>query len=267
MFNNEKIIVSMTSYPKRITNVSKSIFFLLEKQTIVPDEIHLWLAISEFPNKEKDLPDELQIILSNPKIQLHWLDKNTYCHKRHEIFKYTLDNDCIFLIDDDVRYSDDLIQKVMETHLKFPNCIICYNQYAKHQYNGKKHIYGRGAYEDKPIPNLNRWCGQSMIPSKIYPTECLTAENQKIRDITSPLNDEPWFQPWTVLYDIPIYHLNYNWGIDIDINIKKEDGIVKIAHQKNINNLENNDIWLSNVLDNYPKIKEKYVKLFGYCIK
>ena len=63
MIDNERIIVSMTSYPKRITNVSKSIFYLLNKQTVKPDEIHLWLSTEEFPNKEKDLPDDLQKLL------------------------------------------------------------------------------------------------------------------------------------------------------------------------------------------------------------
>jgi hypothetical protein len=51
---NERILVSMTSYPARITNVGKAIFLLLNKQTRKPDEIHLWLAEPEFPKiKEK----------------------------------------------------------------------------------------------------------------------------------------------------------------------------------------------------------------------
>ena len=39
-----KILVSMTSYPGRITNVYKSIGLLLTNQTQQPDEIHLWLV-------------------------------------------------------------------------------------------------------------------------------------------------------------------------------------------------------------------------------
>ena len=49
---SERVIVSMTSYPKRITNVGKAIYLLLTKQTRKPDEIHLWLAEPEFLNKE-----------------------------------------------------------------------------------------------------------------------------------------------------------------------------------------------------------------------
>lgn len=261
---SERVIVSMTSHKGRITNVAKSIYLLLTKQTRKPDEIHLWLAEPEFPNKEKDLPSDLDAILYADGVFLHWLPENTYVHKRHEIFKYTTDNDCVFLIDDDVRYSDDLIQRVMETHMKFPNCIVCYNQYAKHQYRGRRILYGPSAQENEPKANWNRWCGQSMIPSKLYPKEILDIEHQKIRNKTSPISDECWFQPWTVLYDIPIFHLNYDWGIDIDPKKGKNTGIVAFSHKKDANGYEKRDNWLYAVITSYPKIFEKYKRLFNY---
>ena len=87
MLDGERIIVSMTSYPGRITNVRKAIYYLLTKQTVKPDEIHLWLAEPEFPNREKDLPEDLNNIIEVcDNVFLHWLPKNTYCHKRQEYF-------------------------------------------------------------------------------------------------------------------------------------------------------------------------------------
>ena len=62
------IKVSMTSYPGRITNVGKSIYLLLNKQTVKPDEIHCWLSIEEFKNKETDLPKDLLTILNHEKV-------------------------------------------------------------------------------------------------------------------------------------------------------------------------------------------------------
>lgn len=93
---NERVIVSMTSYPARISNVGKSIYLLLTKQIRKPDEIHLWLAEPEFPNKEKDLPQDLQAMLNVDNVFLHCLPKNTYAHKKHEYFKIANDNDCVF---------------------------------------------------------------------------------------------------------------------------------------------------------------------------
>lgn len=259
-----RIIVSMTSYPGRISNVGKSIFLLLTKQTRKPDEIHLWLSVEEFPNKEKDLPRDLIAVLDIYNVFLHWLPKNTYVHKRHEIFKQTTDEDCVFLIDDDVRYADDLIQRVIEMHEKFPNSIICYNRYHEHKYEGRRIIYGPIIHDKMPTVNKIRWCGQSMIPSKIYPKEILDDEHQEVRNRTSPISDECWFQPWTVFYDIPIFHLTYDWGKDIDKKKGKTTGIVAFSHKKDSNGYEKRDNWLYAVISSYPAVFNKYKRLFNY---
>lgn len=264
MSEKERIIVSMTSYPKRIMNIEKSIFYLLTKQTVKPDEIHLWLSIEEFPNQYDDLPENIKLLIDSDTIILHWVQKNTYVHKRHEYFKIAQDNDLVFLIDDDVRYADNLIETVINAYKKFNNCIICYNRYDKHEYKGKRIIYGPAINEIAPQINKVRWCGQSMIPAKLYPKECLNDEYQKIRDKTDPISDECWIQPWIVYYDIPIFHLNYGWGEDLSKNINKWHGICAMSHQKEANGLERRDNWLAAVLDAIPKLKEKYIKLFNY---
>ena len=260
-----KIVVSMTSYPGRIMNVGKSIFLLLKKQTIKPDEIHLWLSIEEFPNKEKSLPEDLNLIIEKcDDVFLHWLEKNTYVHKRHEIFKF-IEDAYVFLIDDDVRYSDNLIETVVRKAKQYPNTIVCYNRYDQHRYVEKHILYGNPTPIDlPPFINKYRWCGQSMIPSNIYPKECLTKENQEIRDRTSPVSDECWFQPWTVFYDIPIFHLSYGWGIDIDPKKSKWTGIVGFSHQKEANGYEKRDNWLYAVVSSYPEVFDKYKRLFNY---
>lgn len=260
-----KIVVSMTSYPGRIMNVGKSIFLLLKKQTIKPDEIHLWLSIEEFPNKEKSLPEDLNLIIEKcDDVFLHWLEKNTYVHKRHEIFKF-IEDAYVFLIDDDVRYADNLIETVVRKAKQYPNTIVCYNRYDQHRYVEKHILYGNPTPVDSPpFINKYRWCGQSMIPSNIYPKECLTKENQEIRDITSPVSDECWFQPWIVKNDIPIVYCKYGWGDDIDPSNGKKKGLVAWSHQKDENGYERRDIWLNNVLKEYPEIMQKYIKLFNY---
>ena len=259
-----KIIVSMTSYPGRITNVGIAIYLLLAQQTLPPHEIHLWLAIPQFPNKEADLPTDLQTLLQIPKVKLHWLPENTYVHKRHEIFKIAAPEDCVFLIDDDVMYASNLIETVMSVHKKYPNCIVCYNNYTLHKYNGIRIIYENSKLGPGPHINKVRWCGQSMIPASIYPTEILDTSHQSTRNQTSPVSDECWFQPWVVLHDIPIYFLSYSWGTDIDPDNGKNKGLVAWSHQKDSNGYEKRDNWLNAVLNSYPRIKSKYIKEFNY---
>lgn len=259
----ERIIVSMTSYPARIQNVPISIFALLKKQTLPPDEVHLWLAIPQFPNKEADLPKELVAMSSAGLVNIHWLEKNTYVHKRHEIFK-VVDNGCVFLIDDDVIYDARLIKTVMDVHMKCPNMIVCYNHYDKHRYNGKHILYGEPCKYGAWYLNQYRWCGQSMIPASVYPHEVLSEALQEYRDKTSPVSDECWFQPWVVYHDIPIFYLGFGWGTDISKDTGKDTGLVSWSHQKDVSGYERRDKWLGAVLDGKPELKNKYIRLFNY---
>lgn len=259
-----KIVVSMTSYPKRIVNVGKSIYALLNKQTLPPDEIYIWLSTEEFPNKENDLPKDLVLFseVSN-KIKIKWVEKNTYVHKRHEIFKIIKDA-YVFFMDDDVYYNEDLIKTVVEKAKQYPNSIICYNNYNPHEYHGKHILYRNNTFGSGPFINKIRWCGQSMIPSEIYPMEILSDEYKKIRDKTSPISDECWFQPFVVEYNLPIYYCNFGWGIDISPTLGKQSGLVSWSHQLDANGLEKRDNWLNAVLNAFPNILKKYERLFNY---
>lgn len=59
-YNGEKAIISLTSWKKRINTVSQTIFSLVKQ---CPG-FHIVLVLSEeeFPEKEKELPEELQLI-------------------------------------------------------------------------------------------------------------------------------------------------------------------------------------------------------------
>lgn len=260
----QKIIVTMTSYPKRIGNIGFAIWLLLYKQTLPPDEIHLWLSMQEFVNLEKDLPADLQLLCSQKKVQLHWLSKNTYVHKRHEIFKIANKDDCVFLIDDDVMYDNHLIERVMAIHKQHPNAIICYNNYSIHAYSGRHIKYIESTLGPGPHVNKVRWCGQSMIPVSTYPKQLLNEKILACRDQLSPISDECWVQPWIVLNHIPVYFMGLDWGTDLDPKTGKTSGLVSWTHQKDANGYEKRDNWLYAVISHFPQLKHIYGQEFKY---
>ena len=70
------IVVSMTSWTKRIGNCKTAIGSLLN-QNLMPDYIELNLSLDEFPNKEFDLPIELTNLVSqNKNVEINWVDGN-----------------------------------------------------------------------------------------------------------------------------------------------------------------------------------------------
>ena len=210
-----KILVSMTSYPGRIKNVGIAIFLILTQQTKKPDEVHLWLAESQFPHKEDDLPGDLRTIIKHPSVYLHWTEKDTYCHKRHEIFYIAQPDDHVFVIDDDTFYSNNLIADIMTMHEKHPNAIISYNNASRHVYKGK-HILYPTSPSGGPYINVGRINGNSMFPVNVVPREIYSRDNIETRDKCTPICDESWITPWLVYYDVPIIWMNFGWGTEID---------------------------------------------------
>ncbi|ORY63643.1 hypothetical protein LY90DRAFT_505304 [Neocallimastix californiae] len=83
--NQEKLIVSLTSFPTRIQYV-KLVLESLVNQSIPFSMYHivLVLAIPEFPNKENDLPvDLVNFINKYPDlIEILWYRRNIISHKK-----------------------------------------------------------------------------------------------------------------------------------------------------------------------------------------
>lgn len=119
----QKIVVSLTSYPKRIEIVDKVIESLL-KQRIPADEIILYLSIEEFPDKWNSLPERLLKLTTNGVFKIEWVEGNLKSHKK---YFYALQNNkenIVITVDDDVIYSSLLISDFIYGHDKFPNAVL-----------------------------------------------------------------------------------------------------------------------------------------------
>lgn len=117
------LVVTMTSWPKRIHNVIKvcdSIF----RNTVQPDRVYLNLSVEEFPNKTKDLPLDLTMFINaNQKLYINWVDgPNTRSFKKIvPILQYLNSDDLIISADDDFTFPLDLIESRL-TDFRIYNC-------------------------------------------------------------------------------------------------------------------------------------------------
>lgn len=114
MINNKRIIVSLTSWYKRISNVSKVVYSLLN-QTVKPDSIEVNLSTEEFPNKENDLPDDLVTMLNEGLVQINWVEKNIGVFKKFipVLQKYYGEDYYLFTVDDDWCYENKYIETML----------------------------------------------------------------------------------------------------------------------------------------------------------
>ena len=77
MISEERIIVSLTSWYKRIGNV-KTVVESLLNQTLPASKILINLCTEDFPNMEEDLPEDLLELVRNNSnvVEIYWFVEN-----------------------------------------------------------------------------------------------------------------------------------------------------------------------------------------------
>lgn len=103
MYKNHKVVVTMTSWTKRIGNCVPVIRALLNN-TVKPDIVFLNLSEEEFPNKEANLPlDLVKLSRVEPTFQINWVSgPNTKTMKKvFPILPLIEDDDIVIYMDDD----------------------------------------------------------------------------------------------------------------------------------------------------------------------
>ncbi len=195
---NPQLIVSLTTYPARINTVHKTINTLLT-QSLQPDRIILWLGNSQFPQKDKQLPENL-IKLKKLGLEIR------YCEdlKSYKKLIPTLKNfpdDIIVTVDDDVYYENDMLESLYNAYINNPK-----NIYVKRavklelQNNNIKNISSRKyLYQHNIEPTyLNQPMGGSGC---LYPPHSLNENitNTELIKTTLPTHDDVYFWSMAVL--------------------------------------------------------------------
>lgn len=132
---NDDIVVSLTSFPKRIEKVWMVIDSIFH-QKVQPGKIYLYLSKEEFPCERKDLPKRL---LGYEKLGLNicFREYNLMPHKKYFYALQDFSDKCVITIDDDIYYRNDLINNLLELHKKYPHSI-CANKVCQVSFDENK---------------------------------------------------------------------------------------------------------------------------------
>lgn len=118
---NDILIVSLTSYPARITSVSPSIKSILS-QSLAPSKIDLWLATEEFPNGPSSLPLDL-LDLVRYGLNIQWCE-NIRSYKKIIPALALCPGNIIVTADDDLIYHQDWLLQLVTHHILCPSNVI-----------------------------------------------------------------------------------------------------------------------------------------------
>lgn len=116
--NNSKVIVSLTTYNKRIYDVYLAIESIMQ-QTVKPSKIILWLDEKEFTSD--NIPHSL-ILQQKRGLEIKFC-ANIKSYKKLIPTLKNYSNDIIITIDDDVMYPFDLVERLLKGYYTDPKCI------------------------------------------------------------------------------------------------------------------------------------------------
>ena len=126
-YNGEKAIISLTSWKARINTVSKTIYSLIHQ---CPG-FHIVLVLSEeeFPQKEKELPENLMLFVENNLIEILWVYKN---YKSFKKVLFTMDkyrDVPVISADDDCVYNCNYAKELYDKWTENKDCVITYKMF------------------------------------------------------------------------------------------------------------------------------------------
>ena len=128
----QRIIASLTTYPARIETVWIAVESILS-QSVLADEVLLWLATSQFPDGVESLPKELQA--QTKRGLTICFCEDLYSHKKYYYTLKEYPKDILITFDDDMFYPKNTIKTLLKLHVKEPNSIICSSSSTFHQGN------------------------------------------------------------------------------------------------------------------------------------
>lgn len=117
-----EIIVSLTSFPARINDVWQ-VIECMKRQTIRPAKIILWLSKEQFPD-ENQIPASLRDRMDGC-FEIRLVDDDIRSHKKHYYVSQEFSDNLIFLVDDDLYYKSDLLERMLEVRNRNGKCVVC----------------------------------------------------------------------------------------------------------------------------------------------
>ncbi len=242
------VVVSLTTFPARIDKVYITIESLF-RQNVQPKVIHLWLSSLEIdPDK---LPKSIRRLIKRG-LKVSFVKENVRSYKKMVYALGAYPESVIITVDDDIIYPAFWLEKLYETHIKYPEDIICYRghniQLDKH---GKIYPYQKFMENKNSIAKHNE-SSYSLLPTGVsgilYPpcslNQIVTDKDKYMR--LAPHADDIWFKCCSLLNGRKarrVFRKNIHFPV-----IK---GTQKVAlYKKNV--YENlNDIQLNDVFNEY----------------
>ncbi len=239
----KKIIVSLTSFPARFKHLHLVIRGIL-LQTVKPDELILYLDDNV---NEEDVPDSLKE-LEKYGLQIRFRPANIKPHKKYYYAMKEHPDDIVITVDDDIIYPSGLIEGLLQTHIRYPKCVVATRAHRiLFDSNGLPIEYNKWDWEWKieNIPSLELVA--TGVGGVLYPPHCMS-EHLLDLDLINKLslnNDDLWLKIMQVLVGTKV--------VVCDRRLRENRMLVPDSQEVSLNSTNvhksANDIYMSQLME------------------
>lgn len=247
-----KIIVSLTTYPARISTVWITIASLLQ-QTMKPYKVILWLAEEQFPGH--NVPDRLRA-LERRGLEIRFCE-DLKPHKKYYYAVQEHPDYYIITADDDIFYPENHIEQLFKGHEKYPADVVCH--WSHRIMVDEQGDFG--PYNDWPdhggeVPAyhvLAVGCNGILYPPGSLPEE--TFDKKMIME-HALYTDDLWLKCMEILNGRKTVNCNETPLIYFNILSTRRSGLWK----SNIGESRNNDTIWERLMKLYPEVKSRLIE-------
>ena len=256
-YRDKKVIVSLTSFPERISELKYTIFSLLN-QSFKPDKILLWLSYDEFPGLESDLPQELLNFKSNG-LEIRFC-QNLKSYKKLIFSLKEFPDDIIVTADDDIFYDYNWLKLLYESYLQDKLSISCHSAKEIRSFWGFILPYETWKKQD-PFSGPQFKNIQLGFGGVLYPPHSL---HPSVFDIDlfqnlSPYGDDIWFWAMALLNNTKIKVVQNYIKYPLYVNIFRELGLNnQITLFRTFNKTNGNDKQMKKIVKYFNLGKKLY---------
>ena len=248
---NEKIIVSLTSYPQRFGSIPIVIKSLL-MQTVLPDKIIVWHDCDE-----KLLTDDMKVF-EQYGVEFIKVEHDLGPHKKYFYALQKYKEDLVIVVDDDLIYPSDMIKTLMNAHINNPGCV-CARRVHKIKFDEKYRItfYDNWIrecfYERRPSHLLMATSGAGTL----YPPGSISAGAFDISNIKEKClyGDDIWLKYFEILNNVRAVWASNSMPMPPTVDNSQENAL----SVKNVDNNRNN-IYIEAMNEKYGDEITKIIK-------
>lgn len=247
-YDGEEIIVSLTSFGKRVNEVYLAIESIMQG-TLKPNRIVLWLAEDEF--RGKVLP---QTLLRQQKrgLQIEFCeDIRSYKKIIPAMAKYP--DACVVTIDDDAMYEFDLLENLIRAHQENPDDVCACRMHRialDGQNKPKSYLQWEMLVYPTEKSNLHFLTSGG---GTLFPPHCFVEDfyNKDAFMSLCPYADDIWINAmiWKSGRQVSKAYTHSKWGCDyFDISVDQGDALSLINNDPSFCR---NDVQMKAVMDKY----------------